>query len=105
MSCVTIPFVSRPEASPLSWIPAMSTSVERRARDHVERLRGRDGPQDVAVQVADLHDDAVGLVVMREVELALLIAQLLETLAGGRHLVQEAFRRLAGNDVRAVAGV
>src|SRR3954447_17258809 len=76
--------VSIPDASPPICMPAIATRllVERSAGDHVERLRWRDGAQHVALQVPHLDDHSVRRFVAREVQLALLRAQLVVAAAG-----------------------
>src|SRR3954463_12615894 len=60
MSWEMIDDVSRPDAKPESEMPAMGAdSLELCAGQDVQRLRGRNGLDHVAVEVADLDDDAV----------------------------------------------
>src|SRR3954471_1416837 len=62
MSCEMMVSVSRPDAIPVSEMPAMMRySLELCAGHDVQHLRGGDGLDHVAVEVADLDDDAIGL--------------------------------------------
>src|SRR5215211_8949505 len=98
--------VSMPEASPPICRRATTPSLllERPAGDHGERLRGRDRAQHVAVEVADLDHHPVRVGVAREVQLALLRAQLLVAPACGLHLLEHLDRRTAGHGIDGRAG-
>src|SRR3954454_9072103 len=76
MSWEMIVDVSRPEAKPVSVMPAMGgDSLELCAGHDVQRLRGRNGLDHVALEVADLDDDAIGRLVTREVKIEFVLVQ------------------------------
>src|SRR4051794_40093223 len=82
-------------------MPAIATGllVERSAGDYVERLRGRDRAQHVAVEVPDLDHHAVLRLVAGEVEFAMLRAQLVVAAAGRLHLLEPLDRGAARRGV------
>src|SRR6476661_7904558 len=83
ISCVTIVFVSSPEASPDRAIPVLIVRLEVLSAHHVERLGRGDRLEDVPLEVADLDDHAAGVLVHLEVQLAVLLAQLLHAVGSG----------------------
>ena len=72
---------------------ASCSSLELRAGHDVQRLRRRDRLDHVAVEVADLDDDAVRLVVRREVQLAVVLVQLLARRSAARSTIVARLRR------------
>src|SRR3954468_6596240 len=81
MSCWMMESVSSPDAMPVRFT-GIVTSLQLRAGQDVQRLGGRDCLEHVAVEVADLDDHAVGGLVRREMELAVVLVQLLHDLRG-----------------------
>src|SRR6187200_281860 len=78
--------VSRPDAMPVS-VTAMPRSLQLPAGHDVQGFARRNGLEDVALQVTDLDDHAVGAGVLGEVQLTPLVVQLVDALRGAVDLL------------------
>src|SRR3954447_84325 len=88
-----IELVSRPEARPPKLMPDEAIQlVERCSGSRLERLRRRDRADDVAVEVAYLHDHATATGSL-EMQLTTLLVQGVGHLRRREHLLQQVRRR------------
>src|SRR3954451_21170813 len=102
MSWSMIVAVSIPDESPeMLWV---LLAIQRGPASHVERLRRRDRPDHVAVEVAYLHGH-VAAVGHLEVQLALLVAQLAVDAGCRVHVLEHRRRRRRGERAHVHCGV